>query len=93
MVGANDNEPGDARAAHGGENPGNDARANVTYTGRRGPYTYTGEDHERKKPVTYTSVTDDFGERVEIRREEFVIVADLIDAVIADARSKVANDN
>jgi hypothetical protein len=72
---------------------GNDARANVTYMGRGDPYTYTGDDMERKQPVTYTNVTDDFGEHVQIRRGEFVILAELFDAVIAEARSKVANDN
>ncbi len=99
MVAANDNRPRRPRNRHAAS-PVNDARANVTLTSddarsatEVSSYTYTGGDSRGETVVTYTMVTDDLGDHVEVRRGEAVIIGPLIAEVLEQLRAKVANDN
>ncbi len=102
---ANDNIPSDAQAAQPGTASGpavaDAGRGSAPYTGNI-PYTGAGNPpptYTAAKPrlgataiPTYTRVTDDFGEHVEIRVGETVILGALFDAVLADMKSKLANE-
>jgi hypothetical protein len=51
-----------------------------------------GATLDRPRPVTYTRVTDDFGDHLEIRIGEAVLLGPLIDSVIEKLSAKRANE-
>lgn len=104
MVSANEDPPGigttstepeiDNCHTYGyAEEPQEKAR---TYVGtREQPHTYTPSDSVTKarRPVAISRVTDDFGERIEVRFGEALILGPLIESVLQELRAKAANED
>jgi len=90
MVIANDKMP-DASSAPA-DSPD---QASHTYVGtQRAPDTYNdpGPEPATGRAVTITRVTDDFGEHIEIRMGEAIILGPLLDSVLEELRAKQANE-
>ena len=96
MVSDNDNSKGGTPPPVGGDGAAaRSARRNVATSGGEGHDQVTSaggaSPHGASRPYNiYTNVTDDFGDRIDVRIEEFVMIGPLVDRVIANLR--LAND-